>query len=474
MLRRSFRGLLLFLSFLLVSGSLAEAQKVPCAQAKTVSDCLNEGYLSVSGTSVQAIAAPADDEVRTAVTSTVSDSSTQGASLSNFLSPFLALVDSGELGDEGERIAIQIAAKLLDDLDKDTKFQVIFNEPELFSPLRMQLDDDMMTSTVDRLERSLSDADDLTFKVSWSPVNRTYGRSIEHHRRTLRELFDPVVKGAMGASSGELLRETTRTLVDLQERFPSEDGTDFDFEKIPAEGRQQVFDAGRKLGEQNEAVKQAVSSASLFKFGKLLNNQPQIVASASYRSRDEIAGPDETSAEFRYEMGMVNLNSMRKACSGEADLLACYSGYVEDPKRSASLAAGNRVAFSLEYSDIADSSISLNEGAFSFAQSGATSLMASLTYGRYLWVRGTESARIDLSLMFDQVDNEGITTTDPNAAVMRQDRFLGSLTYIQRLNDKTGAVLGLTWANKPEFLGDVNESLGARAGLTYKILGGGR
>ena len=465
------RSILFTLPLVLLSVVPVQAQEVVCAQATSVSECYDEGYRSVSGTTVDAIAAQGDEEVRTALTSSVSDSSTQAASLTHFLSPFVALVDSGELGNEGERIAIEVAAKVLDDLDKDTKFQVVFNEAKLFAPLRMQLTDAMMSATVDRLERSLDDGDDLSLKVSWSPVNKTYGRSMEHHRGTLRELFEPAVEAAFTATSVARLQATTTLLIRLQQKCPNPaDPSALDFGCLSSADRQQVFDAGRQLGEQNEAIKKVVENASLFKFGKLLNNQPQIVASANHRVRNSAAGPDETSVEIRYEQGMVNLNSMRKACRGETDLLACYSAYVGNPKRSASIAAGNRVAFSLEYSDIASYSLSLDDGAFSFEQPGASSLMASLTYGRYLWVNGPQSARVDLSLMYDQVDDDGAAAV--TAVMKHQDRFLGSLTYTQKLNDKTGAVLGLTWANKPEFLGDVTKSLGARAGLTYKILGG--
>lgn len=456
----------------------ALAQTEVCSGATSLSQCIDEGYQAALqapvSVTVSAQAAKADAEVRTALTSSSGDSTTQGISLTNFLSPFLALVDSGGLTSQGERIAIEIAARLLDDLDKDTKFQVVFNEAELFAPLRMKLEEEMLATTIDQLERSLDDTDDLTFKLSWSPVNQRYGRSIEHHRQTLTGLFDERIRSTFSASDEARSRALAQLFTDFLERCPQAgDPSAVDFSCLTAADRQKVFDAGKTLGEQNEAFRKAVDGAGLFEFGRLLNNQPQIVASASYRSRAETAGPDETSVELRYEQGVVNVNSMLKACKGKPDLLACYTEYVGNPRRAASLKANNRVAFSLEYTDIDAAAITVGDQLL-LEQPGSSSLVASLTYGRYIWVIGEESARIDASVMFDQADDDaGNAMTGLMESMMRQDRVLASLTYTQKLNDKTGAVLGLTWANKPEYLGDVDKKFGARAGLTYKILGGG-
>ena len=67
----------------------------------------------------------------------------------------------------------------------------------------------------------------------------------------------------------------------------------------------------------------------------------------------------------------------------------------------------------------------------------------------------------DFGLSYDDVDD------DP----ARQDRAIGNITFTQQLAKATQFTIGLIWANKPEYRGDVDEELSARVGLNYKFGG---
>ena len=47
---------------------------------------------------------------------------------------------------------------------------------------------------------------------------------------------------------------------------------------------------------------------------------------------------------------------------------------------------------------------------------------------------------------------------------MRNDRFVATATYTFNL-----ASFSLVWANKPEYLGEVDKELSARVGLKFKL-----
>lgn len=57
-----------------------------------------------------------------------------------------------------------------------------------------------------------------------------------------------------------------------------------------------------------------------------------------------------------------------------------------------------------------------------------------------------------------------------------QDRFVADLTWVETLSDTLAQAVGgselvvsLVWANKPEFLDDVDEDFGVRAGLKWSL-----
>ena len=72
---------------------------------------------------------------------------------------------------------------------------------------------------------------------------------------------------------------------------------------------------------------------------------------------------------------------------------------------------------------------------------------------------GRGQSRVDFSWSYEDVGD------DPN----RKDRSLVTLTYSQRVAGDVILAAGVTWANEPEFRGEVNHEISARVGLTYKL-----
>ena len=69
---------------------------------------------------------------------------------------------------------------------------------------------------------------------------------------------------------------------------------------------------------------------------------------------------------------------------------------------------------------------------------------------------------------YNFVDNEN----DPDI-MGKQERLVASLTYTQRINDQFSLPIGVVWANKGEFLGDVDKKVSVNFGLKFRLMKNG-
>lgn len=192
----------------------------------------------------------------------------------------------------------------------------------------------------------------------------------------------------------------------------------------------------------------------------LVGNQPQLSFTATYRSRDEAAGPNEFNAAFSYEEGMKNVNDLRNRC-GEIDM-ACLADFLATDAEK--IRGARRIRFNAEYTRISRLSFVMPAPGFSYLAEPTERLAASFTFGGYIGreMSGHRRSRFDLSATYEDFSD------DP----LRQDRGLASATLTYPLMQGFFLSLGAVYATKPEFRGDVDEELSARAGFTYKIIEG--
>ncbi len=242
-------------------------------------------------------------------------------------------------------------------------------------------------------------------------------------------------------------------------------------------------------------TRKAFSEGKFAEMADLIDSQPQLVFTASQTVRDDLVGPDETRAKLTYEMGFNNVNSLRRnldecldddlkgevqrllsatsADDGDGEqgdrtqLSICYRDYfsLEQAKKNE---LGHRLSFSAEYVGIEDYSVTI-DGAdpmmtvddITLMLGSDSKLVGTLTYGRYLGLDpdGSGNSRIDLSWSYEDVDNTSVRNT----------RSVAELTYAQRVAGSFLFSGGLSWANRPEFLGEVKDNLSARLGLKYQL-----
>jgi hypothetical protein len=208
-----------------------------------------------------------------------------------------------------------------------------------------------------------------------------------------------------------------------------------------------------------------LETTGFYDLADLVNNQPQLSTQLTVAIRRDLVGPNELSGTLRYEGGFTNLNGLRRACQvgrSATISLECLRAYTKSPSNQASLKRGDRFFLTASYTWRQDYAVTLVDDGVALSLPGTWDIVGELGYGRYVAFNreGEQIGRIDLSGQYIH------HADDPN----RENRFVGTATYTQRINESLSLAAGFSYASKPEFVGDVENKVGANFGLRYKLL----
>lgn len=429
------------------------------------------------GRSVQASATPVNLETLAA------------SSLTDFLSWFAGGVGIGSFDDKDDSWTFRFNpwSPYTPSSKSDFLVAITADEPELFPPLGQALADGDLVSTKEKLSDDLGELDDVTLGVSWNRRSEGFGRDFRSHRQLISGLYNSMVQRAYAQVEATAFAELLAALNSL----PRPQGMEADLSAMKfgeiestlddaaAEGAEAqpdgadgasfvatiknlVVEAANQELSADRALDAEIEASGFRRLADLINNQPQIQATASYRSRDEAVGPDEVAGQLTAEIGLINLRTFKSFCAGRDSKqvdVGCLRAYTEE--MGDAIAAAPRITLSLEYADIDDFVFSLPDDDFEFRQDGGERVIGSLSYGVYLRPDAPLESRFELDASYQDVDGDS----------MRQDRFVATATFIQKLSDGTATSLSLVYANKPEYLGEVDEELSARVGLRYSMGG---
>lgn len=368
---------------------------------------------------------------------------------------------SAEGIDEMQALAFDLTDFLRLPIKSGYKLQATAEAPTLFEALSKKL------SAEDREKRNseLGNFDDLLVTLSYSPSTTRLGKNIGASEILIAALLEKFIEKNKNLQAAATEAKNQREA--LMKRLPEEffgDEEGLIFDKLPETRRMQAREAVEQAAV-SEAYRLAALSKGLyqgefFKVGELVANQPQLVVKATRSVRDELVGPEETTLKVSYEMGFINMNSLRRSldkCS--ADAATCFTSYLTT-HRAALAKDGYRLTFSLDWTKREDYRLSIDS--VNLDVPGRDRWCASTTYGRNLRVdeNGKFTSRVDLTASWQDWSD------DP----MYQDRALANLSLTQKVNDDFSLVLGAVWASKPEFRGQVDKEVSARFGLTYRFL----
>ncbi|MBV9774811.1 MAG: hypothetical protein JO040_12730, partial [Gemmatimonadetes bacterium] len=397
----------------------------------------------------------------------------------------LAPTTGGDPSSLGFKANLPLNDGVLFDWGVTGQLALVAHEAQPFEQLVESIPASLREAARTRLARELEPYDDVSLTGSLNLESRSYGRSLRQHRedisRLATELLEPYGTNLSPQDRANQKQLNFRMRLDALVRAGSANviapGRAGAPECVTGVGVGEVrFDcftpaiqdsietaissiAGSTMRDLQMA-EQRIRSSGFLHLAQLVNNQPQINANWEYRTRRDVVGPDEWMGTVRYEMGFANMNGLRHHC-GQDIRARCLATYVRNRGVKGSLARADRVWAQVDFTRRSAWHVRLPEDSVDLALGTATALALSGGYGAYFGNAedGENRDRMDVKAKYD------FTRDDP----IRQNRLVATLFYTRRLSDQSSALIGFTWANRPEFLGDVDRKLRANLGLTYKI-----
>jgi hypothetical protein len=446
-------------------------------------------------------------------------------SIADFL-PLLGLsMDAVSTSDDRKSVSLKLNPLKFE--HGELSFAAAAAQPEVFKPIL----DNIIESSRDQEQKNLltrvKDLDDVTFALAygvtrrgltWDGPRHLYGRDyalyqklidglsksswtsvdqemrkLAHenfifHQKILASLHDLLRRKAEEQAKAQGSTEEVKnpvamdtTFSDLR-RFIASRELSFSEEEVIAG----LVDEAVNLGDLDKAMKQTNFDA----LPSLIDNQPQIVFTLSHRATNEIVGPESTTLTARYELGSRNFNAVLREyqnlrISGEgpdAARLKAYRNVVDNIGRD--IRGEDKLILSLSYKWVNDYSFDYAYTQTLLDPTGNPGTVidrraqvmlgknrewdGNLTYTRFLLTGSDPANKTGVDLPRLTMTVEAVQLQDDPK---RQNRVIGKLSYVQSTTKNVSIPITLTWASRPEFLGQQNRTFGAHLGLTYKLGG---
>jgi hypothetical protein len=360
----------------------------------------------------------------------------------DWISRMIAQVDSLDL-DSGDT-----STDLTWNIDDNWTFKTsVVNEPDLFMPLKEAIGDD--SDLLSKLSDRVGQGDDVEFSLDFNlqkkgdQNNKGFGvwGALEGMTQTFRSTSSLVGVRTMSCAAQQALRaEALR-----------------------------VFEASTQ-----EEV-----------------NPRTLTANVTYRSRDDLAGPDKVSVSVKYTYGFgdesqklantaMSLGLETVEQNFKSEMTSAAAAFVPDKRPAATaqirstLAGGTRESgitnrrFSFEgkWTQQDDYSFPLSTGDFTLPEDESITVMMAYSF-RFRGDKASDGKNLplfELNASYEDVDGDSA----------RQSRLIAKATFSRKLaimGENTELTAGLVWANRPEYLADqdFDRELSANLGLTFKV-----
>jgi hypothetical protein len=440
------------------------------AGSAVAQQCTPDDTLLICWRKYNSVAAKTAQNVATTNTGTPS-ATTQAAAtaLRDFQSFFSAGFDAGTIIENATSVTLDwnIPFPFVENDDR-VKLQTFFTDPSLAADVTKPLG-----SSASNVKGQLTNFDDVTTLISYSPVNQHFGRSIAPHIDFLRYLETSADSSPAAelAKMGQLLADIPQTILG---------GSKFSEISDPAQQAAMIEQVEAAASAEQKSATRA--TAIVKALTKVINNQPQAYAGGTYHYRNTLAGPDEMSVKGTFELSPKSLNRFLKnndsvcdpaknTTSGRANAAnaaMCVSRLVAFSDTASLANAGDRLAFAIEYKRASAESVNLSKFMVvppntPVVRPETKSFIYSLTYGHPLTSAKIKDARVDLAINYWNISN------DPT----KKDRFVASLTFSQKLSDTMTLPLSITYANHTQYVPQTDRRVGIHFGVSYKIANSG-
>jgi hypothetical protein len=229
-----------------------------------------------------------------------------------------------------------------------------------------------------------------------------------------------------------------------------------------------AFKAAAARAAVTRAIQAELVSSGMSRLAELVEQQPQLLFTLTHDIRDDLVGPETTSATISWEITRRNfsafLRNQGRSCAspaiadGDAAYTSCANAlqsYLGSD--DSDLSRQWRTKLSASYKRV-------KAVTYSYAGDNVNLLLPkhdrweiALAMGRPM-SQDKKGGRVDFELAYDSnLDND---TTN-------KERFKATLTYTRRVGDMD-MPFSIVYANKDEFLGEVDHQISMNIGLRFR------
>ena len=443
---------------------ISAADAPPCKDEETVGTCLDRLTAPPDATAVKAASTTAGDAAVTDSKKATSGA-TQGKAFSSALTLFAntltGALDAVSVQQTASQLTLETPAMSAPYFEG--KLQGIIYQPVLAPNLTTD------GSALAALKNQLGDFDDVSINLQIGAFGAHLSRPSRkvldalfkavHARPSTYPLYDNLVAAFATLAGGKNPIGEKEKWGDYRVAHPK----DYDAAMGAVKA---VVNAWTALDKH---VQHDMSSYGLDHIPDLLANQSQLVVTTGYRFRNALVGANALSIKASYEWGMISFEDFVRTgatCTGaDATDDACLRAFGDWISPIKGQLTQDRLAVSLEYVNTETYTLSEPLYAINVSTPNTHSLVGALKYGRMLSSGGAKAGvRLDLSASYENVSSQ----STGSSALVKESRFVATATLTVRISDALQIPVGVIYASKPEYVGDVDKKWGAHLGLTFR------
>lgn len=463
--RRQLALLSLGSALVLSCASVVSAADAPsCKDTETEANCLTRLTTPPDASAVKAASTASSDAAVTDSQSATSGA-TQGKAFSSALTLFAhtltGALDAVNVQQTASQLTLETPAMSAPYFEG--KLQGIIHQPVLAPNLTTD------GTALAALKNQLGDFDDVS-------VNLQIGAFGAHLSRSSRKVLDALFKAVHARPSTYPLYDNLQGALAKIDEGPNPIGekqTWGDYKASHPADYQDAMGAVKATVDAWAALDKHVQD-DMTRYGfdhisDLLANQSQLVVTVGYRPRNALVGANSLSIKASYEWGMISFEDFVKTgttcASPDSTDDACLKAFGDWITPLKGKLTQDRLAISLEYLNTESYALSEPLYAINVSTPNTHSLVGSLKYGRMLSSGGAKAGvRLDLSASYENVSSQSTGAT----ALVKESRFVATASLSIRISDALQIPIGVIYANKPEYLGDVDKKWGTHLGLTFR------
>ena len=412
-------------------------------------------------------------------------------SYQDFLQPLSFAINKVEESKDGQALILRFNP--LRQPPFNVGFTATAAKPTVADAVKKNLADANRDATVAKIEKEFGDFDEITLSGSFTRTtdkctslsDRCFGRNPEIYWDIISA---PVLALAGVASSRTAFNagaDVNRQAIALVPRADGDRRPRL-FSDVDPAARQHLYDLARRAGEADladtRAYLAAFKAAGLENLATLIDNQPEWALTGSFHDRGAFNGPDETSASFDYQVGLIHLTNIRQklrntACVMDPDKAtvgetasetainnSCLTAALKDNQISSNLSG--KIVVNVSYTKV--NRYRLNDlgdipadGFTPVDLKRISEWKAKGQWGRKLGVAVTDQRpRLDVSVEFHRTASGGARTLN---------RFVSTATLTVPWSTSASFPVSLSYANKSEFISDARKKLSMHFGLSYRL-----